>query len=159
MYTGDWWHEEQQKIPTGSTLVPILFASDGTQLSTHAGDHELWPLYMSVGNLPSSLRGKPSANSWILIAVLPIPSKKDDHIEKDITTSIQVPRKATGEEQKKYQQFKDDVLHQVLDLVVADLNQLREDGLALECGDGIIRDGRPLLASWIADYLEYNKLL
>src|SRR5690606_36378207 len=136
---------------------PILFASDGTQLSTHAGDHELWPLYMSVGNLPSSLRSRPSANSWILIAVLPIPPKKDDYLEKDITASI--PRKATGEEQKEYQQFKDDILNHVLDLIVADLNQLREEGLPLQCGDGIIRDGRPLLGGWIADYLEYNKLL
>jgi len=42
---------------------------------------------------------------------------------------------------------------------VADLNRLREEGLPLQCGDGIIRDGGPLLGSWIADYLEYNKLL
>src|SRR5690606_17880754 len=63
MYTGDWWYEEQEKIPIGSTLVPILFAIDGTQLSTHSGDHELRPLYMSVGNLPSSLRSRPLANS------------------------------------------------------------------------------------------------
>ena len=63
LYTGDWWREQQREIPKGSTLVPILFASDGTQLSTHSGDHELWPLYMSVGNLPSSLRAKPSSNA------------------------------------------------------------------------------------------------
>src|SRR5690606_27449939 len=70
------------------------------------------------------------------------------------------PRKVTGKkETEMYQKAKDEVLHQVLELIVKEMNGLYEDGIELSCADGFIRDGRPLLAGWIADYLEYGKLL
>src|SRR5690606_14903889 len=129
----------QKELPKGATLVLVFFASDGTQLSTHSGDHELWPHCMSIRNLPSSLHAKPSSNSWILLAVLPIPPKKDDHLEKDADGR---PRKVTGKkETEMYQKAKDEVLHQVLELIVKEMNGLYEDGIELSYTDGFIRDG------------------
>ncbi|RPA72137.1 hypothetical protein BJ508DRAFT_198468, partial [Ascobolus immersus RN42] len=156
LHTADWWWEKQETIAIGGTLIPILFASDATQLSTHAGDHDCWPIYMSIGNLPSSFRSKPSTNSWILVAVLPIAPKKDDQLELD---AYGKPRSAfTKAEKEKYSAYKDDVLHQVLEIVLEPLRKEMEKGMVLNCGDGSVRIGFPKVAGWIADYQEYSKL-
>src|SRR5690606_11766362 len=132
-----------------------IFASDGTQLSTHAGDHDLWPIYMSLGNLPSSLRSRPSTNSWMLIGLFPIPLKKDDYLGTDNG----IPCKASSNEREKYARYKADVFHQVIDTILSkDMKVMFENGLQLDCADGKIRQGRPVIGAWIADYLEYNKL-
>lgn len=136
--------------------MPILFASDATQLSTHAGDHDCWPIYMSIGNLPSSYRARPSTNSWILVALLPMPPKKDDTLEKDDKGK---PRcNLTAAEKEKYARFKDDCIHQVLQDILRDLREPMSTGILLECADGHYRVGIPKIAGWIADYQEYNKL-
>ncbi|KAF8441926.1 hypothetical protein BGX38DRAFT_1078052, partial [Terfezia claveryi] len=83
MNTGSWWWDQQKLIPVGSTLVPVLLASDQTHLTNFSGDKKLWPLYMSIGNIKSSIRNKPTMNAWIPIALLPIP--------RDILSSILSP--------------------------------------------------------------------
>ncbi|RPA82407.1 hypothetical protein BJ508DRAFT_196693, partial [Ascobolus immersus RN42] len=63
----------KKTIPEGGTVVSLIFTSDQTKLSTHVGNHSYWPLFMSVGNLHSSLRAQTSSNAWVLLAQLPIP--------------------------------------------------------------------------------------
>lgn len=136
--------------------MPVLFASDATQLSTHSGDHDCWPIYMSIGNLPSSIRAKPSTNAWILIAILPMPPKKDDSLEKDAWGK---PRcSLTTEEKEKYKAYKDDVLHQVLEHILAPMKSAMEEGMLIDCADGQVRIAVPKLAGWVADYQEYSKI-
>ncbi|RPA70788.1 hypothetical protein BJ508DRAFT_199205, partial [Ascobolus immersus RN42] len=137
-YTADFFNDEHSKLPPGCTLVPILFASDSTKLADQVGDHSLWPIYMSIGNLPASLRSRPSTNSWIL-----------DGIERTHTKSYM---------EEKYKALKDDAIHGVITVLLKDLDRFYERGLRLDCADGKIRNGRPILAGWIADYQEYNKL-
>ncbi|KAF8435241.1 hypothetical protein BGX38DRAFT_1074065, partial [Terfezia claveryi] len=74
--TASWWWDQQQLISVGTTLVPILLASDQTHLTNFSGDKKLWPLYMSIGNIKSSVRNKPTMNAWIPIALLPTPPKR-----------------------------------------------------------------------------------
>ncbi|RPA71031.1 hypothetical protein BJ508DRAFT_202336, partial [Ascobolus immersus RN42] len=164
LHNADWWWKKQDTLRVGQTLVPIIFASDATQLSTHSGDHDVWPIYMSVGNLPSSVRAKPSMNGWILVAILPMPPKKDDSLEKDAWGK---PRCAlTAEEKEKYKAYKEDVIHQVLEHILKPLKEAMErgsngeppKGMMLECADGKVRIGVPQVAGWIADYQEYSKL-
>ncbi|KAJ3911791.1 hypothetical protein F5877DRAFT_93729 [Lentinula edodes] len=45
MWTGDWWWATQKLLPEGSTIAPIILASDKTQLSTLSGDKSAWPGY------------------------------------------------------------------------------------------------------------------
>ena len=68
-------HIRQIQIPVGSTLLPILLALDQTHLTNFSEDMKLWPLYMSIGNIKSTVRNKPTTNAWIPVALLPIPSK------------------------------------------------------------------------------------
>ncbi|KAF8121357.1 hypothetical protein K438DRAFT_1913726 [Mycena galopus ATCC 62051] len=44
MWTADWWWEIQKLLPEGATLVPIILASDKTQLTRFSGDQQAWPV-------------------------------------------------------------------------------------------------------------------
>ncbi|KAF8448221.1 hypothetical protein BGX38DRAFT_1093285 [Terfezia claveryi] len=75
MHTGDWWWDTQMTLPIGSSLIPILITSDQICLTNFSGDKKLWPIFMSLGNIPSDIRNKPSWQAWILIGLLPIGPK------------------------------------------------------------------------------------
>lgn len=64
-------------IPVGGTLVPLIFLSDSTHLTNFAGD-KAWPVYMTIGNLRSSVRMKPMMHSVVLVALLPQPLEARD---------------------------------------------------------------------------------
>jgi hypothetical protein len=89
IFTGDWaWKTQvsagrhptqlyllctmlQASLPGGAALIPVLLTSDKTHLTQFAGDKHAWPLYLSIGNIHSSIRNKPSNNAWKLIAYIP----------------------------------------------------------------------------------------
>ncbi|KAI0683644.1 hypothetical protein BC835DRAFT_1409355 [Cytidiella melzeri] len=48
MWTGEWWEKLQKLLPTGATIVPVILASDKTQLSTFSGDKSAWPCMSSL---------------------------------------------------------------------------------------------------------------
>ena len=45
-------------------------------MTNYSGDKELWPVYISIGNIDSTIRNKPFMNAWIPHAFLPIPPKR-----------------------------------------------------------------------------------
>ncbi|KAJ7444666.1 hypothetical protein FB451DRAFT_1056190 [Mycena latifolia] len=49
MWTGNWWWTIQQLLPIGSTLAPIILASDKTQLTRFSGDKQAWPALKAAG--------------------------------------------------------------------------------------------------------------
>jgi hypothetical protein len=71
MYTGDNWWTEQEKLPLGATLVPLICGSDKTLLTTMAGNQSVWPVYITIGNLSKRIRQTPSSNAVLLLALLP----------------------------------------------------------------------------------------
>ncbi|KAF8424430.1 hypothetical protein BGX38DRAFT_1107338 [Terfezia claveryi] len=81
MHTGDWWWKTQMTLPAGCTLVPVILTSDQTFLTNFSGDKKLWPLFMSIGNIPSHVRNKPTAQAWILIGLLLIGPKRTKGIK------------------------------------------------------------------------------
>ncbi|KAJ8581810.1 hypothetical protein M405DRAFT_722884, partial [Rhizopogon salebrosus TDB-379] len=72
MWTGDWWNMVQDFLPEGATVAPVIIATDKTQLTQYSGNKAAYPVYMTLGNLPRSLRRKPSKHACILIAYLSI---------------------------------------------------------------------------------------
>ncbi|KAF8425788.1 hypothetical protein BGX38DRAFT_1106890 [Terfezia claveryi] len=72
MHTGDWWWQTQLTLPVGSTLIPVILTSDQTFLTNFSGDEKLWLLFMSITNIPSYIRYKPTTQAWMLIALLPV---------------------------------------------------------------------------------------
>ncbi|KAF8430743.1 hypothetical protein BGX38DRAFT_1104431 [Terfezia claveryi] len=81
MHTGDWWWKMQMTLPVGCTLVPVILISDQTFLTNFSGDKKLWPLFMSIGNIPSHVRNKPTAQAWILIGLPLIGPKRTKGIK------------------------------------------------------------------------------
>ena len=67
-------------MPIGATIISIILASDQTHLTNFSGDKKLWPIYMTVGNIYSSIRNRPSYHVWLPIAFLPIPPKRVEKI-------------------------------------------------------------------------------
>ncbi|KAG2151133.1 uncharacterized protein EDB93DRAFT_1240176 [Suillus bovinus] len=76
MWMGDWWWEMQHRLPKGAVVAPVILASDKTSLSQFCGDQEVWPVYLTLGNISKDIRHQPSKRAAILIAYLPI-SKLD----------------------------------------------------------------------------------
>jgi hypothetical protein len=155
MNTGTWWWEEQAKVSSGCTVVPILLFSDSTHLTNFAGDKKAWPIYMSIGNLDSTTRMKPSTQSVVMIGLLP---QKFKH-------STQGP---SGRNNEKQGRFNDYIIHKVLGHVLQAL--VRSEGNSGDRGDSedrafyaLCADGRwrlcvPRIAGWIADYPEHTLL-
>jgi Plavaka transposase len=115
--SGNWWWKTQAKISDGGTLIPILLASDKTQLTTYSGDKSGWPLYMSIGNIRKDIRRKISNNAWILIGLLPIPPKGCGRV------------------------LSDTIFHRTIDRILRPLAEVDPQGTGHEfhCGDGNIR--------------------
>lgn len=76
LHTGDWWWETQDKLPADSTIIPLLLASDKTQLTEHHGDVAAWPVYLTIGNLDIKTRLTPRRPSTLLLGFLPMMARK-----------------------------------------------------------------------------------
>ena len=90
------------------------------------GDRKLWPIYMTLGNIYSSIRNKPSAHTWIPLVLLPIPPKKVDKI----------PGFSKVQQEQEYSQTLHNILWDIL-CPLADVQKAGtiEEGIRMECGD------------------------
>jgi len=71
--------KSKMTLPIGSMLVPVLFTSDATHLTNFSGDGKVWPLYISIGHIRSSICNKPISYGWVPVVILPNSPK---HIKK-----------------------------------------------------------------------------
>lgn len=71
-HSGEWWWETQDRLAEGSTVVPLILASDKTQLTEHHGDLVAWPVYLTIGNLDGETRRTPKRPATLLLGFLPI---------------------------------------------------------------------------------------
>jgi hypothetical protein len=58
MHTVEWWWDTQQNLPRGATVVPIIIGTDKTLMTKLRGDVNVWPVYITIGNLPRVVRRK-----------------------------------------------------------------------------------------------------
>ena len=74
----------------GCMFVPIILGSDKTTTSVATGQHEYYPVYLSIGNVHNNIR-RAHKDALVLIGFLPIP-KGDDHPSpaRDAHTKFQV---------------------------------------------------------------------
>ncbi|KAI6018216.1 hypothetical protein BKA83DRAFT_4058444 [Pisolithus microcarpus] len=76
--SGDWAWDQADVIANdhpeckGSTFVPIILGSDKTTVSVATGQHDYYPLYLSVGNIHNSMR-RAHRHGVSLIAFLAVP--------------------------------------------------------------------------------------
>ncbi|RPA72164.1 hypothetical protein BJ508DRAFT_194722, partial [Ascobolus immersus RN42] len=148
MHTGRWWWEKQDLLSSdpnkkGHFVIPLIFGSDETFQTNFSGDKNIWPLNITVGNIPSAHRNKPTSSAWRLLALLPIRPKRADNT------------KANSDEEK---QSALEAVQSVLELVLAQLKPLWVNGMEILCPDGEVRVGHLAIAGWLGDYPEYIKL-
>ncbi|CCO35137.1 hypothetical protein BN14_09252 [Rhizoctonia solani AG-1 IB] len=132
MWTADWWNEIQAKLPPGATIIPIIISSDATQLTNFSGGKSAWPVYITIGNIPKSIRAQVSSYSTLLLAYLPV-AKFDCFKPKD-----------RGNEKAK-------LFHESMKTILEPLEKAGKEGVEMECGDGFVRQCFPILAAYIAD--------
>jgi hypothetical protein len=122
----------QETLPVGATLIPIILGSDKTRLTILGGNKQAWPLYLSIGNIPSKTRSLLSTKTWVVLAYIPIVCFEGKH------------SKAL---EARY-------FHQCIRHILAPLVSVRETGSPITLGNGNVLNCFFRLAAWIADYEE-----
>ena len=74
--------EDKPTLRLGDTLVPWSVMFDGTNLSNFACDMNQWPVYITIGNLCSTIRQMPSTHTVVMVALLPNPNMNRDIPQK-----------------------------------------------------------------------------
>jgi hypothetical protein len=132
--------EPQAIVPVGETIVPLIFLSDSTHLTNFAGDKKAWPVYMTIGNIHSTVRMKPTMHSVVKVALLPQPLKARD-----------VPLSQKNK-QKKHNRL---IQQTVLDYVLQPLSNAQDWQFDAFCSDENWRRCHAVLSGWIGDYPEH----
>jgi hypothetical protein len=93
---------------------------------------------MTIGNILSSTRNKPSKHAAVLLALLPVPPKMLGVAVRDA----------------RQRQVNNEILCDLMEAIFAPMAALGNTGLEVECADGKVRLCFLRLSAWIADHLE-----
>ena len=119
-------------------MVLIMGMSDQTNLTNFSRDKKAWPVYMTIGNIPLTIRHRPGSMAILLLELLPIPPKLAKSSRAD----------------KLQRQINADTRRGVFGLIFAPLNGAAQEGAPIHCADGKIRRCSPIMLGWIADHME-----
>ncbi|KAG1894665.1 uncharacterized protein F5891DRAFT_1254818 [Suillus fuscotomentosus] len=136
MHTGQWWWNSQKHLDRerpGAT--PVIISLDKTQV-TMFRNKTVYPVYMTIRNIPKDIRRKPSCQAHVLLAYLP-------------TTCLEhVTNKAAR------RRMLANLYHACVGCILAPLAAAGINGINMQSGDGIMHRGRPLFACFAGDYPE-----
>jgi hypothetical protein len=124
----------QESLPVGSTIIPVILGSDSTHLTNFSGGKKAWPVYMSLGNIPSNVRNNQSSRAWMVLAYIPVVDFIDD--SKIRTTLLSR------------------VYHQCMEICLDSLVEPGMNGTLVANPYGWLRLCYPRLAANICDYPE-----
>jgi hypothetical protein len=119
-----------------ATVVPLILATDKTQMTVLSGSKRAWPVYVTTGNISKDVRRRPSQRAMMLVGYIPV---SDLHCFSNTTR-----RSEAG-----WQLF-----HSCMASILAPLKEISVKGEEMVCADGGVRRIHPILASYIADYPE-----
>ncbi|QRW08167.1 hypothetical protein RhiLY_07166 [Ceratobasidium sp. AG-Ba] len=141
VWTADWMWEIQAEIQDEyRTVIPIIISSDETKLTNFSGDKKAHPVYLTIGNIPKRLRRRTSKHANILLGYLPVP-KLDCQSDPEL---------------RQYQRR--DLFHRCMRALLAPLAEAARTGIEVPCADGGVRRIYPILAAYIADFVEQCKV-
>ena len=62
----------------GAMFVPVVLGSDKTTVSVATGQHDYWPLYLSIGNVHNHVR-RAHRDAVAVIGFLAVPKSMSSH--------------------------------------------------------------------------------
>ncbi|KIK19793.1 hypothetical protein PISMIDRAFT_13441 [Pisolithus microcarpus 441] len=138
--SGDWVWDQVDIIGRdpetyGSTFIPIILGSDKTTVSVAMGNHEYYPMYMSIGNVRNSVR-RAHGDALVLIAFLATP-KSGEHASDPM-----------------FQKFRRQLFHTSISTIFTSLKLAMTKPEVVRFGDGFYRHMIYSLGPYIADYEE-----
>jgi len=107
-------------LPDGARLVLIIDASEVIFLTNCSGDKKAWPIYMTMGNILSRTRNKPSKHATVLLALLPVPPKMLGVAARD-------PRQ---------RQVNNKILSDFMEAIFAPMAAWGDSALEMKCANG-----------------------
>ncbi|OSD02519.1 hypothetical protein PYCCODRAFT_1477774 [Trametes coccinea BRFM310] len=127
-------------------MAPLLFWSDATHL-TSFGSASLWPIYMYFGSLSKYTRGMPTEFAAHHVAYIPsLPDELQDYYMHVYGTAISADMLTF---------CKRELMQRVWLLLLDDeFLDAYENGILVQCGDGVTRRIFPRILSYSADYPE-----
>src|SRR5688572_5031307 len=54
-------------------VIPLIFMSNAIHLTNYSREKQMWPIYITIGNISSEIHPKPSQMISIAIALIPNP--------------------------------------------------------------------------------------
>jgi hypothetical protein len=130
------------------TLLPLIFKSDRTHLSNFAGGKTEWRVYMTIANISSKIRQMPSMHTVVIVALLTIPIRNRNILQKRLDKQRQTNREVLNEELRQ-------LLHP---LTIKQSPNAKSGYYNVLCADGNFRRCKLVLAAWCADCSEYSDL-
>ncbi|EGO04401.1 hypothetical protein SERLA73DRAFT_38076, partial [Serpula lacrymans var. lacrymans S7.3] len=121
----------------GMIVSPVIIATDKTQLTQFSGNKSAYPVYLTLGNIPSSIRRKPSQHTCVLIGYLSV----NKLVKKGLTT-----KEKTARVQRLF--------HASVRMILEPLIEAGRKGMEVTGGDGAVRKIHAILACYVANYPE-----
>ncbi|KAG8755733.1 hypothetical protein FRC11_005836 [Ceratobasidium sp. 423] len=119
-----------------ATVVPLIIATDKTQLSVMCGGQQAYPVYLTIGNLPKSVRRKVNRHATVLLGYLPA---------DEFTEVADLDERAW---------LKHQLTHDALAILMAPLKNAARNGITMPCTDGRQRRVYPIPAAFEGDWPE-----
>ncbi|KAG1791175.1 uncharacterized protein HD556DRAFT_1433032 [Suillus plorans] len=124
----------------GAMFVPVILGSDKTTVSVATGNNEYYPLYISTGNVHTSIRHS-HREAVSIVGFLSIPKcDKDYH------------------EDKEFQKFRRHLFHKSIEAILEPLRPSMSKPEITRCSDGHFRRVIYGIGPYIADYPEQCSL-
>ncbi|RPA70723.1 hypothetical protein BJ508DRAFT_336871 [Ascobolus immersus RN42] len=115
------------------------------ELTRYKGDKEMNPVNVSCLNFNPIARQSPSMGAIRAAALFPASRLKYTGSESANETLAQRLRA-------------NEIQQEIIKEIFKDVEKLEENGIEIVCPDSVKRYGHPVLAGWIADYMELVKL-
>ena len=119
----------------GATILPVMISSDKTQVTSFGGK-SVYPVYITIGNIPKDIRRKPSTHAQVLLAYLPVSTL--DQIDSATSQRCAVPN----------------LFHFCMRHILGPLEEAGKTGVMMKSGDGFTRRCHPILAVFAGDHPE-----
>jgi hypothetical protein len=124
-----------EKETPGATIIPVHISSDKTLVTSFLGK-SVYPVYVTIGNVPKEIRRKPSTHAQVLFAYLPV--ARLNHI--------------VGESSKR--RASQNLFHACMRRILHPLETAGAKGVRMKSGDGLVRRCHPILAVYAGDHPE-----